>query len=111
MPGLARGNIEINIEECKDAASVSSLVHRSTWNCRWPERLWRTSGAVCRRGLLGMRYLLLLLLRSRERSRLSAWQRRQFRSRDRKEGNMRRLCKGNVAVIKGAILPGCSAFY
>jgi len=24
---------------------------------------------------------------------------------------MRRLCKGNVAVIKGAILAGCRAFY
>jgi 2-oxoisovalerate ferredoxin oxidoreductase alpha subunit len=27
------------------------------------------------------------------------------------EGNMRQLCKGNVAVIKGAIQAGCSAYY
>jgi 2-oxoisovalerate ferredoxin oxidoreductase alpha subunit len=27
------------------------------------------------------------------------------------EANMRQLCKGNVAVIKGAILAGCSAYY
>src|SRR5579884_3386073 len=29
----------------------------------------------------------------------------------RKERVMRQLCKGNVAVIKGAVLAGCSAFY
>src|SRR5499427_566328 len=28
-----------------------------------------------------------------------------------KEENMRQLCKGNVAVVKGAILAGCRAFY
>src|SRR5512146_2285907 len=49
--------------------------------------------------------------RSRERSPSSAWQRRRSQPRDCEEGNMRRLCKGNVAVIKGAILAGCRAFY
>jgi len=29
----------------------------------------------------------------------------------RKEPNMRQLCKGNVAVVKGAILAGCRAYY
>jgi hypothetical protein len=33
------------------------------------------------------------------------------RSRRRKEANMRQLCKGNVAVAKGAILAGCRAYY
>src|SRR3954462_7642519 len=28
-----------------------------------------------------------------------------------KEPNMRQLCKGNVAVIKGAVLAGCRAYY
>src|SRR5947209_7853311 len=28
-----------------------------------------------------------------------------------KEANMRQLCKGNVAVVKGAILAGCRAYY
>src|SRR5215470_17270907 len=32
-------------------------------------------------------------------------------SRSGKEKLMRQLCKGNVAVIKGAILAGCSAYY
>src|ERR1039458_4484251 len=27
------------------------------------------------------------------------------------EANMRQLCKGNVAVIKGAVLAGCRAYY
>jgi pyruvate/2-oxoacid:ferredoxin oxidoreductase alpha subunit len=27
------------------------------------------------------------------------------------EGNMRQLCKGNVAIIKGAVLAGCRAYY
>src|SRR5581483_3108167 len=50
--------------------------------------------------------------RSRERSRFTGWPRRpkprQFLSR---EANMRQLCKGNVAVIKGAVLAGCRAYY
>jgi len=49
--------------------------------------------------------------RSRERSPSSAWQRRRSQPRVREEGKMRRLGKGNVAVIKGAILAGCRAFY
>src|SRR5215470_3946423 len=32
-------------------------------------------------------------------------------SRSGREANMRQLCKGNVAVIKGAMLAGCSAYY
>src|SRR5215470_1179985 len=28
-----------------------------------------------------------------------------------KENPMRQLCKGNVAIVKGAILAGCSAYY
>src|SRR5246127_477861 len=28
-----------------------------------------------------------------------------------KEANMRQLCKGNVAVVKGAVLAGCRAYY
>src|ERR1700739_2692221 len=28
-----------------------------------------------------------------------------------KESPMRQLCKGNVAVVKGAILAGCQAYY
>src|SRR4029077_12141756 len=31
--------------------------------------------------------------------------------RCRQEENMRQLCKGNVAVIKGAVLAGCRAYY
>src|SRR6201998_1675989 len=27
------------------------------------------------------------------------------------EGNMRQLCKGHVAVIRGAVLAGCRAYY
>src|SRR5579859_8156825 len=29
----------------------------------------------------------------------------------RKEANVRQLCKGNIALMKGAILAGCRAFY
>src|SRR5919205_728354 len=29
----------------------------------------------------------------------------------RQEASMRQLCKGNVAVVKGAILAGCGAYY
>ena len=29
----------------------------------------------------------------------------------KQEANMRQLCKGNVGVIKGAVLAGCGAYY
>src|SRR5215469_4794851 len=52
-------------------------------------------------------------VRSRARSRcidlllLPRW----VQLRERQEANMRQLCKGNVAVIKGAVLAGCRAYY
>src|SRR5690348_6432386 len=36
---------------------------------------------------------------------------RPSRSLHTQEANMRQLCKGNVAVVKGAILAGCRAYY
>ena len=35
----------------------------------------------------------------------------RLRAPNRQESNMRQLCKGNVAVIKGAVLAGCRAYY
>src|SRR5438105_2870050 len=43
-------------------------------------------------------------------SRSTALRRRAKRLQPR-EANMRQLCKGNVAVVKGAILAGCRAYY
>src|SRR5919109_2444726 len=55
---------------------------------------------------------------SRARSRYSAWPcRKKRRARaptslqSGQEAAMRQLCKGNVAVVKGAILAGCRAYY
>src|SRR5947209_1515719 len=48
--------------------------------------------------------------RSREPSQFSACRLRLSWSW-LKEANMRQLCKGNVAVVKGAILAGCRAYY
>src|SRR5947209_8012682 len=48
--------------------------------------------------------------RSREPSQFSACRLRLSWSWLR-EANMRQLCKGNVAVIKGAVLAGCRAYY
>src|SRR5215831_8384614 len=39
------------------------------------------------------------------------WQLLPKRSQLPQEANMRQLCKGNVAVIKGAVLAGCRAYY
>src|ERR1035437_10039675 len=47
--------------------------------------------------------------RSRARSPCTASRRRPRRRR--KEANLRQLCKGNVAVVKAAILAGCRAYY
>src|SRR5579863_7210400 len=50
--------------------------------------------------------------RSRERSLCTAWLRLEKPSpKSKPEANMRQLCKGNVAVIKGAVLAGCRAYY
>jgi 2-oxoisovalerate ferredoxin oxidoreductase alpha subunit len=50
--------------------------------------------------------------RSRERLPFTDWFRRQkLQPLPSKEPNMRQLCKGNVAVIKGAVLAGCRAYY
>src|ERR1019366_3455811 len=49
--------------------------------------------------------------RSRARSPCIASRRRPRRWRQRKEANLRQLCKGNVAVVKAAILAGCRAYY
>src|SRR5664279_737779 len=49
--------------------------------------------------------------RSRARSPCTASRRNQRRWRRRKEANLRQLCKGNVAVVKAAILAGCRAYY
>src|SRR5271165_5437531 len=37
--------------------------------------------------------------------------RKQSSRNHQQEANMRQLCKGNVAVIKGALLAGCRAYY
>jgi 2-oxoisovalerate ferredoxin oxidoreductase alpha subunit len=69
------------------------------------ERLRCASRALYRPGLYGLRNLFLLLSRARGGHRLSA---------DAKTAGvrtMRHLCKGNVAVMKGAILAGCRAYY
>src|SRR5208282_5263999 len=39
------------------------------------------------------------------------WRRRKPWPKANEGAAMRQLCKGNVAVIKGAILAGCRAFY
>src|SRR5579872_353593 len=54
-----------------------------------------------------------IAVRSRERSKFIGWLllQRLWPHRRRQEGNMRQLCKGNVAVIKGAVLAGCRAYY
>src|ERR1700686_4724966 len=51
--------------------------------------------------------------RSLEPSSSTGWSRHPRRSAPRRsqEANMRQLCKGNVAVIKGAVLAGCRAYY
>src|SRR3954453_3727127 len=50
--------------------------------------------------------------RSRERLPFTDWhRRRKLQPLLSKEPNMRQLCKGNVAVIKGAVLAGCRAYY
>src|SRR6266702_3536613 len=49
--------------------------------------------------------------RSRERSRSSVWRSLRRISPRSQEANMRQLCKGNVAVVKGALLAGCRAYY
>src|SRR4051812_31291310 len=50
--------------------------------------------------------------RSRERLPFTDWhRRRKLQPLLSKERNMRQLCKGNVAVIKGAVLAGCRAYY
>src|ERR1035438_7048329 len=50
---------------------------------------------------------------SRGRSRSTESKPKQNRRQLRRlqEANMRQLCKGNVAVVKGAILAGCRAYY
>src|ERR1700686_4191306 len=51
--------------------------------------------------------------RSLEPSSSTGWSRHPRRSAPRRsqEANMRQLCKRNVAVIKGAVLAGCRAYY
>src|SRR5208282_1877752 len=51
--------------------------------------------------------------RSRGRSRSTASRRKRKQRRRRRcwEANLRQLCKGNVAVVKGAILAGCRGYY
>src|SRR5512135_1601387 len=51
------------------------------------------------------------VVRSREQSRCTGWHRRRRLRARKREANMRQLCKGNVAVIKGAVLAGCRAYY
>src|ERR1700686_72071 len=43
----------------------------------------------------------------------TGWSRlpKRLSPRPSQEANMRQLCKGNVAVIKGAVLAGCRAYY
>src|SRR6202162_2196088 len=43
----------------------------------------------------------------------TGWSRlpKRWSPRRSQEANMRQLCKGNVAVIKGAVLAGCRAYY
>src|SRR5215470_2955439 len=50
---------------------------------------------------------------NRERLPCTGWQPlpKQSQLRSGQEANMRQLCKGNVAVIKGAVLAGCRHYY
>jgi 2-oxoisovalerate ferredoxin oxidoreductase alpha subunit len=50
-------------------------------------------------------------VRSRARSRFIVSQRRPKLRQRHKEANMRKLCKGNEAIVKGAVLAGCGAYY
>src|SRR5512141_1266473 len=49
--------------------------------------------------------------RSRAPSPYTGWRRLPKLYSHCREANMRQLCKGNVAVIKGAVLAGCRAYY
>src|SRR5919109_1460655 len=51
-----------------------------------------------------------IAVRSQEPSPYFAWRPRLSRSWP-KEATMRQLCKGNVAVVRGAVLAGCRAYY
>src|SRR5579864_6976901 len=52
-----------------------------------------------------------IAVRSPARSLCTDWPRLRKRRNLTPEANMRQLCKGNVAVIKGAALAGCRAYY
>src|SRR5271165_2880572 len=54
---------------------------------------------------------VFIAVRNRAPSPSTASRRRQKPLQPRWEKNMRQLCKGNVAVVKGAILAGCRAYY
>jgi 2-oxoisovalerate ferredoxin oxidoreductase alpha subunit len=69
--------------------------------------------ACIRRGTPGKAVLgagfASIAARSREQSRFFVLL--QTDARPGKEASMRQLCKGNVAVVKGAVLAGCRAYY
>ena len=115
MSGQARGNITIDVEECKGcglcvescppkclelAPDLSSYgVHPARYtghDC--------TGCGICfyccpEPGAITVYRLILPPKTGRGRG------------NPRREANMRQLCKGNVAVIKGALLAGCRAYY
>src|SRR5271166_4858012 len=49
--------------------------------------------------------------RNRVRLRSTASRLKEKQSRQRRRAKMRQLCKGNVAVVKGAILAGCRSYF
>src|SRR5512141_146461 len=51
-----------------------------------------------------------IAVRSRVHWKCSDWQ-LQPKGKQCREGSMRQLCKGNVAIVKAAILAGCRSYY
>ena len=106
----ARGKVTIDTEECKgcgvcvDACPPKCLELLPGLNAygvhpaRYTGRSARAAASAS------------MFARSRGRLRYTGWSSRKWRSR-RRRGPMRQLCKGNVAIVKGAVLAGCRAYY
>src|SRR3974377_89868 len=74
------------------------------------EFVWSASRKIYRRTMHGLRHLFLRLSRTRRHYCLSldgSQATKFFLWRP----PMRQLCKGNVAVVKGALLAGCRSYY
>ncbi len=99
-------------KNARDAGYAWSPVRPNAWNLRRELSAYgvhpaRYTGARLHR----LWNLFLLLPRTGRDHRLPHQGQSERHLRWRKEANMRQLCKGNVAVVKGAILAGCRAYY